>query len=208
MLIKSTSPKAGASPIHRPSYGEALAEKLATEEVPVKDLYQEGTWKFETGTGKTYQLDRNKAIKFMSNLDSARATYTVWGADGSYESLSKVDQQKRKQAARNDAIGEGLATTIFGGVLLAGGAAFINALDSVGGLLTRSGGGGNMGVGLGVIGALSGITGLLVGISSYQDGLQSPVAEIVQTGTASKEGQGFRFVPGESSADQREVLVM
>jgi hypothetical protein len=206
MLIQSTLPKSGSA-AQRPSRGQALAKKMSNQEVAIEDLYKDGSWKFEDRGGETYHLNRQNAVGFMQRSGAARATFKVWGAKGEYDSLSAEDQQKRKTEARSEAIAKGAATSIFTGMLMAGGSAVLGVLDSVGSLLTRSGGGGGIGLGLGALGAIAGVTGLVVGISSYRSGLQRPVSEIVQTGFAKKQGQGFRFEPSENSPDTRPVLV-
>jgi hypothetical protein len=206
MLIQSTLPKSGAV-AQGPSRGEALAKKMSSQEVAIEDLYKDGSWKFEDRGGETYHLNRENAVRFMQRSGAARATFKVLGAEGEYDSLSPEEQQKRKTEARSEAIAKGAAASIFTGMLMAGGSAVLGVLDSVGSLLTRSGGGGGIGLGLGALGAIAGVTGLVVGVSSCRSGLQRPVSEIVQTGFAKKQGRGFRFEPNENSPDIRPVMV-
>jgi len=206
MLIKSTLPRSGAV-AQVASRGQALAQQMSTQEVKVEDLYEEGSWKFENNGGETHNLSRKNALGFMQRNEYARASFTVWGAKGDYNSLSPEEQQKRRSEARSEAIAKGAATSVFTGALMAGGSAVLGVLDSVGSILTRSGSGSGIGLGLGALGAIAGVTGLVVGINSYRSGLQRPVAEIVQTGSARKKDQGFQFEPNDTAPDTRPVLV-
>lgn len=207
MLIQSTLPVQGAtSAVTSSSRGEVLARKPITDPVSVEDLYKEGSWKFDDG-GETYQLSRDKAVGFMQRAGAAQATYTVWGAKGRFGSLSPADQRKRKTEAKINAIAKGLATSFFSGAVIAGGCSALGVLNSVGSLITRSGAGSGTGLGLGTLGAIAGVAGLLVGLSSYRSGLQTPVAELVQSGLAVKSDKGFSFEPNAKSPDSRNVIV-
>lgn len=204
MLIHSSKPRSKASL----SEGAALAQKLEKKELPVEDLYAPGRWQFEFSNNlTTYQLDRKKAMEVLEEQRSGSATYTVFGASGPFKSLSEADKKKRKARARDEAIVKGVGTAIAGGVVITGGAAVLGVLGSVGSLLTRSSGGGGIGIGLGAVAAIAGLAGLGVAAVTYKEGLSSAAPEIVQTGYAKIDGEGFQFTPNSESPDQRVVRV-
>lgn len=207
MLIKTHQPIARSTQAAT-SKAEVLAKKLENKELSVEDLYSGGSWQLSSSFADVNpeHLGRNQAINVMQNAHPVSATYTIPGAKGAFESLSKFDQGKRRVHARDEAIVKGAGTAVAGGMLLTGGLTVAGVLGSVGSLVTRTGGGG-LGVGLGTISAIAGIAGLAIGVSTYLRELGHVAPAIVQTGKAVVADNGFRFSPSSYSPDQRAVTI-